>query len=135
MTRLLSDERLVRRATKGTQWAFAAIYRRYDQDLHRFCLAIVGNPQDAQDALQNTMVKVMRGLPGERRQIQLSPGSTGSPTTSRWRCCGVARLPEQLDPQLAAVAPSPAEAAEQRARLQGLVVDIGQPPSASAPPW
>ena len=42
-------------------------------DLYRFCLAIVGGPQDAQDALQNTMVKALRALPGEEREIQLKP--------------------------------------------------------------
>ncbi len=49
---------------KGDQRAFAAIYRRYHQDLYRYCLAIVGNPEDAQDALQNTMVKVLRAASG-----------------------------------------------------------------------
>ncbi len=53
--------------------SFAAIYRRYHQDLYRYCLAIVGNPEDAQDALQNTMVKVLRALPGEKREIKLKP--------------------------------------------------------------
>jgi DNA-directed RNA polymerase specialized sigma24 family protein len=70
---IASDDRLARRATKGDRRAFAAIYRRYHQRLYRFCLAIVGNSDDAQDALQNTMVKVLRALPGEKRQIQLKP--------------------------------------------------------------
>ncbi|HYP55455.1 MAG TPA: RNA polymerase sigma factor, partial [Solirubrobacterales bacterium] len=71
--RLLSDERLVRRATRGDRRAFEEIFRRYHQDLYRFCLATVSNPQDAQEALQNTMVKVMRALPGEQREIKLKP--------------------------------------------------------------
>ena len=62
--RILSDDRLAQRATKGDRRALAAIYRRYHQSLYRFCLAIVGNPQDAQDALQNTMVKVLRRAAG-----------------------------------------------------------------------
>lgn len=72
-TRLLSDERLTRRAVGGDERAFAAIFRRYHQSLYRFCLATVGNSEDAQDALQNTMIKVMRALPGEERQIELKP--------------------------------------------------------------
>jgi RNA polymerase sigma factor (sigma-70 family) len=71
--RLLSDQRLSRRATTGDRRAFEEIFRRYHQDLYRFCLATVSNPQDAQEALQNTMVKVMRALPGERREIKLKP--------------------------------------------------------------
>ena len=50
---LLSDERLARRAADGDERAVAAIFSRYHQRLYRFCLAIVGNPEDAQDALQN----------------------------------------------------------------------------------
>src|SRR5882762_8541585 len=73
MARLLSDDRLALRATKGDRRAFAAIYRRYHQSLYRYCLAIVGDSQDAQDALQNTMVKVLRALPGEERKIELKP--------------------------------------------------------------
>jgi RNA polymerase sigma factor (sigma-70 family) len=73
LSRWLSDERLTRRACGGDERAFAAIFRRYHQPLYRFCLAIVGNPEDAQDALQNTMVKVLRALPGEERTIELKP--------------------------------------------------------------
>lgn len=73
MTPLLSDVRLARRASDGDQRAFAAIYKRYHQDIYRFCLSIVGRPEDAQDALQNTMVKALRALPGEQREIQLKP--------------------------------------------------------------
>lgn len=73
MRSLQSDARLARRAAAGDERAFAAIYRRYHQDLYRFCLSILGRPEDAQDALQNTMVKALRSLPGERREIQLKP--------------------------------------------------------------
>jgi RNA polymerase sigma factor (sigma-70 family) len=72
-SRLLSDDRLTRRAVDGDQRAFAAIFSRYHQALYRFCLALVGNPDDAQDALQNTMAKVLRSLPGEDREIELKP--------------------------------------------------------------
>ena len=57
----------------GNDAALEAIYRDFHQPLYRFCLAIVGNGQDAEDALQNTMVKVLRALPGETRSIALKP--------------------------------------------------------------
>ncbi len=60
-----ADERLVRRAKKGDRRAFEAIFERYHQDLYRFCLTMVGERQDAEDALQATMVKLLRALPGE----------------------------------------------------------------------
>jgi RNA polymerase sigma factor (sigma-70 family) len=72
-SRLLSDDRLTQRAVGGDQRAFGAIFSRYHQALYRFCLALVGNPDDAQDALQNTMAKVLRSLPGEQREIELKP--------------------------------------------------------------
>src|SRR5258707_2659104 len=73
MARVLSDDRLTRRAAGGDEKAFGAIFDRYHQGLYRYCLAIVGDPQDAQDALQNTMVKVLRALPGEERKLELKP--------------------------------------------------------------
>jgi RNA polymerase sigma factor (sigma-70 family) len=64
---------LARKASRGDERALEKIYRDYHQPLYRFCLAIVGNPQDAQDALQNTMFKMLRALPGEERSIALKP--------------------------------------------------------------
>ncbi len=68
-----SNERLLERASKGDRRAFAAIFERYHQRLYRYCAAIVGNPEDARDALQNTMVRVLAALPGEGRAIELEP--------------------------------------------------------------
>ncbi|HEX3239774.1 MAG TPA: RNA polymerase sigma factor [Solirubrobacterales bacterium] len=59
--------------SRSADGALAAIYREFHQPLYRFCLAIVGNQQDAEEALQNTMVKVLRALPGEQREIALKP--------------------------------------------------------------
>src|SRR5256714_9217101 len=71
--RLASDARLVRIAMRGEQRAFAAIFQRYHQELYRYCRAILGDSEEANDALQNTMVKVMGALPGEIREIALRP--------------------------------------------------------------
>ena len=69
--RLLSDDRLMRLAADGNRPAFAEIYRRYHQELYRYCLAILRSPEDATDALQSTMTNALRSLPGERRQLPL----------------------------------------------------------------
>jgi RNA polymerase sigma factor (sigma-70 family) len=71
--RLASDARLVRFAVRGERRAFAAIFQRYHQELYRYCRAILGDEEEAADALQNAMVKVMRALPGESRAIALRP--------------------------------------------------------------
>jgi RNA polymerase sigma factor (sigma-70 family) len=71
--RLLSDERLARRVAEGDGQAFAALYERHHQALYRYCRAILGNPEDAADALQNTMTAALRALPGEQREIRVKP--------------------------------------------------------------
>jgi RNA polymerase sigma factor (sigma-70 family) len=121
--RLLSDERLARRAAHGDRRAFEAIYARYHQQLYRFCLAMVGNPQDAQDALQNAMVKVLRALPGEQREIRLKPwlyriARNESVETLRRR-----RDAEVLEPEQIAGG-GVAETAEVRERLRSLLADL-----------
>jgi RNA polymerase sigma factor (sigma-70 family) len=68
-----ADERLTRRAARGEKQAFAAIFERHHQELYRYCRALVGNPADAEDALQNAMVAALTALPGEPRGIVLRP--------------------------------------------------------------
>jgi len=126
--RLLSDERLARRAAKGDRSAFEAIFRRYEQDLYRFCLTMTGDSQDAQEALQNAMVKVLRALPGERRQIRLKPwlyriARNESVEVLRRRRDGV-----EIDTQLIASADGVSETAEARERLSRLFADLEQLP-------
>ena len=51
---LLSDARLVRLAGRGDQRAFEAIFKRYHQELYRYCRGDpVRDPDEAQDALQS----------------------------------------------------------------------------------
>ncbi|MGH2974049.1 MAG: sigma-70 family RNA polymerase sigma factor [Solirubrobacterales bacterium] len=71
--RLLADERLVRLATRGDRRAFEAMFERYQQELYRYCRAILRDPDDAQDALQSTMASALHSLPGEERRIILRP--------------------------------------------------------------
>ncbi|HEY7213700.1 MAG TPA: sigma-70 family RNA polymerase sigma factor [Thermoanaerobaculia bacterium] len=127
LRRLLPDDRLARRAAAGDQRAFEAIYTRYEQDLYRFCLAMVGNPADAQEALQNTMVKALRGLRGEKREIKLKPwlyriARNESVDTLRKRRDSVELEPDQ------AIAVGITETAETRERLRTLLADLEQLP-------
>lgn len=69
----MPDERLARLAARGSEAAFAAIFERHHQALHRYCHSIVGNGHDASDALQSTMFKAYRALSGEAREITLRP--------------------------------------------------------------
>ena len=127
-SRLLSDERLTRRAVGGDERAFAAIFRRYHQTLYRFCLAIVGNPEDAQDALQNTMIKVLRALPGEERKIELKPWLYRIAHNESIDLLRRRRETTQLDVEEVAPGYGLSENVETRERLRGLLADLRELP-------
>ena len=125
---LISDERLTRRAIDGDRSAFSAIFRRYQESLYRYCLAIVGNREDAQDALQSTMVKVLRALPGEERRIELKPWLYRIAHNESIDLIRRRRPSEELDPELVAGGAGLAEEAAQRQRLGRLLADLDQLP-------
>ncbi|MGE5336031.1 MAG: sigma-70 family RNA polymerase sigma factor [Nitrososphaerota archaeon] len=127
-TRLFSDERLTRRAVGGDERAFGAIFRRYHQSLYRFCLAIVGNPDDAQEALQNTMAKVLRALPGEERTIELKPWLYRIAHNESIDLLRRRRESRELDVEQVAPGYGLAEDAATRERLRGLIVDLKELP-------
>ncbi len=56
------DEELVRRAAGGDQTAFADLVRRHQDRVYRLCLRIMGDPDDAHDAAQDTFVSLFRKL-------------------------------------------------------------------------
>lgn len=58
----LSDERLAELGGAGYADAFATLYERYRDALSRYCRSIVRDPEDAGDALQNTMLAVLRAV-------------------------------------------------------------------------
>jgi RNA polymerase sigma factor (sigma-70 family) len=127
-SRLVSDDRLTRRAVGGDEGAFAAIFRRYHQSLYRYCLTIVGNPQDAQDALQNTMIKVMRALPGEERQIELKPWLYRIAHNEAIDLLRRRRETTQLDVEQVAPGYGLSENAATRERLRRLLTDLQELP-------
>jgi RNA polymerase sigma factor (sigma-70 family) len=71
--RLLSDERLARLASRGSARAFASLYERHHQALYRYCLSIVRNPEDAQDALQSALTRAFAALQARERDLAVRP--------------------------------------------------------------
>jgi RNA polymerase sigma factor (sigma-70 family) len=128
LSRLLSDERLTRRAVGGDEKAFATIFRRYHQSLFRFCLAIVGNPDDASEALQNTMIKVLRALPGEERKIELKPWLYRIAHNESIDLLRRRRETRQLDVEQVAPGYGLAEDVATRERLRRLLTDLKELP-------
>jgi RNA polymerase sigma factor (sigma-70 family) len=71
--RLLGNDRLARLVARGDDAAFEVIYERHVQRLYRYCLAIVGVPEDASDCVQNAMLKAFDALRSSSRDIALGP--------------------------------------------------------------
>lgn len=111
-----------------TEFDFEAIYARYHQRLYRFSLSIVGNPEDARDALQNTMVKALRSLPGEQRQIELKPWLYRVAHNESIELLRKRREQVELDPEIVAGDSGLTETAAQRERLRRLLSDLDSLP-------
>jgi RNA polymerase sigma factor (sigma-70 family) len=126
--RLSTDDSLARRAAKGDERAFAAIYKRHHQELYRYCRAILRDPDDAQDALQATMVKALRALPGEEREIALKPWLFRIAHNEAISIARARRNPAALDPEAPDPLAGPELEAATRERLRQLVRDLDQLP-------
>jgi RNA polymerase sigma factor (sigma-70 family) len=128
MMQVPTDARLLRRAAAGEERAFEAIFERYQAPLYRFCLSILGRPEDAQDALQNTMVKALRALPGEKREIELRPWLYRVAHNESIEVLRKRHEAVELQPETVAGAADPGETAALRDRLRRLLDDLGQLP-------
>jgi len=127
--RSLGDDRLGRLAAAGDERAFAVVYERYHQPLYRYCRSIVGNPEDAADALQNTMAAALRGLSGETREVRLKPWLF---RIAHNECISMLRDRRPhlaIDESLELIAPDGADATT-RERLRQLVADLQELPTA-----
>ncbi len=68
----LSDEKLVRLALKGNDSAFAQIVERYERQVYHTVYAVLGSKEDAEDAAQETFLKIWKTLPQFRGDCRLS---------------------------------------------------------------
>jgi RNA polymerase sigma-70 factor (TIGR02960 family) len=62
---------LVTRARAGDQDAFRELVEPYRAELHMHCYRILGSVQDAEDALQETLLSAWRGLEGFERRASV----------------------------------------------------------------
>jgi RNA polymerase sigma factor (sigma-70 family) len=88
LLRVASDERLVGQVRGGSEPAFEVIYDRYHRGLLSFCRHMLGHPEEAEDALQQTFLDAHRGIIGSERAIQLRPWLY---TIARNRCLSILR--------------------------------------------
>jgi RNA polymerase sigma-70 factor, ECF subfamily len=66
------DEELVRAARAGSHTAFAELQRMYSGRLYKSILSITRDHEDAEDALQDTLIRAYRGLPSFEGRSKLS---------------------------------------------------------------
>ena len=127
------DERLAALAAGGDRDAFDALVTRHRQAVYRLCWSAAGNAADADDAAQETFVRVYRSLPS------YDPARPFGPWLRKiaWNCgltvrrdgnAGVPRVAEGDAPEAVDPAPGPEEAAAgNEERRQGSGRD-GRPP-------
>jgi len=66
------EEQIIERCRSGDLGAYRQIYDRYGQPLFRTALRLLGRPQEAEDAVQDTFMKLYRGISGFRHGARFS---------------------------------------------------------------
>jgi RNA polymerase sigma-70 factor (ECF subfamily) len=66
------EEQAIERCRGGDLAGYREIYGRYGQPLLRTATRLLGRPQEAEDAVQETFLKLFRGIDGFRRGARLS---------------------------------------------------------------
>jgi RNA polymerase sigma factor (sigma-70 family) len=123
-----SDELLARLVASGGERPFRALYERYHAPLYRYCYSLVRNEADAQDALQSTFTRALVALREGRRNAPLRPWLYRIAHNESISLLRARRpvAPESDHELLVAPAASTEERAAERARLQLLLVDLGE---------
>ena len=110
---------------RGREISLEEIYRDHHQEIYRYCLAIVRNPADAEDAMQATMAAALRTLPDEERKIAIRPwlfrvAHNESISIIRTR----RETPTAAETELDTTVQSAAEDLEDQEQLRTLVTDL-----------
>src|SRR5215218_6049417 len=66
------DELLVRRAQRGDRFAFETLVERHQSRLFTLAARVLGSRQDAEDAVQEALVRAWLALPRFRRDARFS---------------------------------------------------------------
>jgi RNA polymerase sigma factor (sigma-70 family) len=69
--RLAPDSHLVALIREGRHGAFEAVYDRHHRGILSFCRHMLGDPQEAEDAVQHTFLAAYDGLISSHKQIHL----------------------------------------------------------------
>ena len=124
--RTLTDDRLVSLAAAGNAPAFEDIYARYYQDVYRYALSILRDPQDAQDVLQGTMERALRSIGNQRVEGGLRAWLFRIAHNESMDL--IRRRPTAPPPESPLLAPDAASDAGERERMRQLLADLGTLP-------
>lgn len=61
-----SPQSVIKKAQQGNKRAWLKLVREHEKSIFNYCLRMLGNPDDAQDLMQETFVSVYRSLPNYR---------------------------------------------------------------------
>lgn len=64
----MNDEELLRQVAEGDQDAFRQLYQNTDRTLYSYILSILKNPQDAEEVMQETYMKIWTSAPSYQSQ-------------------------------------------------------------------
>jgi RNA polymerase sigma-70 factor (ECF subfamily) len=67
-----SDSNLVAMAKAGDKDAFGILVQRHESKIYGLCLKMLGNPEDAEDVLQEVFIKAFQALPSFREEARFS---------------------------------------------------------------
>lgn len=68
----MNEEKIIKKCKKNDLSAYKMIYDRYGQPLLRTALRILGQQQDAEDAIQTTFLKLFRGIQNYNHSAKFS---------------------------------------------------------------
>lgn len=68
----ISEEQLIRAGQRGDPQALDALFHRHQRSLFHSALGVVGNPEDAEDALQDGLLSAFRSLKSFEGRSQFS---------------------------------------------------------------
>src|SRR3712207_6171057 len=86
--RTSGDAELVRLVRLGHEPAFEIVFDRHHRGILSFCRHMLGDAQEAEDAVQHTFMSAYRDLVGSDKPIQLKPWLY---TIARNRCLSMLR--------------------------------------------
>src|SRR3954454_11726894 len=122
----LSDERLVEQVRRGNEDAFEAVYDRHHRAILAFCRHMLGSPDEAEDAVQQTYISAYDAMRADGRDLRLKPWLYA---IARNRCLSTLRARREQPAELDEVATAGlSEEVQQRTDLRELLHDLHELP-------